>query len=278
MDLYSALQQCGGVASHRRLRGLGVTGYQIWAGVVQGRVEKVQRGVYAVVEADPTMLALVRSGGIVSCAAAARQHGLPLLAPWPPHITVARNRAYTQFPGGRVHRRDLAAHEHDGLCTSLLRTVLDCGRELPLREAVVVIDGALGRGLDAPAVAAAARAASGPGAGALRHAVGLADDRAESPLESLLRLLAAPLGELGLQVWFAGVGRVDMVLDGWLVLEADGFEHHSRRQEYRADRRRANALAEQGCALLRFSYEDLVFRPDYVRATIQAALGSRRVA
>ena len=74
------------------------------------------------------------------------------------------------------------------------------------------------------------------------------------------------------QIWIDGVGRVDLLLDGWLVLEADGFEHHSDRARYREDRRRANALAVLGYTLLRFSYEDIVHHEAEVAEVIARVL------
>jgi very-short-patch-repair endonuclease len=61
-------------------------------------------------------------------------------------------------------------------------------------------------------------------------------------------------------------------LDGWLVLEGDGFEHHSSRKNYREDRRRGNSLVEHGVVTLRFSYEDLQGRPWEVLAQIERVL------
>jgi very-short-patch-repair endonuclease len=176
-----------------------------------------------------------------------------------------------------VHRRDLDPDERSGVATSMLRTVVDCARELPLREAVVVADAALRAGLDPVCLRTAAALARGNGAANVREVVALADGRAESPIESCLRLVAGRLGQVVPQVWIDGVGRVDLLVDGWLVLEADGFEHHSDRAGYREDRRRGNALAVLGYTVLRFSYEDIVHREDVVAEVIARVLarGSR---
>ena len=91
-------------------------------------------------------------------------------------------------------------------------------------------------------------------------------------MESCLRLIAARLGEVESQVWIEGVGRVDLVVDGWLVLEADGFAHHSDRASYREDRRRWNALVEAGYTVLRFTFEDVVRNEERVAALIASVL------
>lgn len=257
------------------MRALGVTWHSLWLAVLSGQVDRLRRGAYAVPGADAAIVAAVRLGGVLSCASAARYHGLPLLVPYGVHVTVPRGWSHSRQKRMAVHRRTLSFGEHDGMCTSLLRTVLDCARELPNREAVAICDAALRLGLSSSALHVAANAAAGPGARAMRRVVELADARSESPIESLLRLSAVPLARVELQVRIAGVGRVDMVLDGWLVLEADGFEHHSTRAHYRVDRRRANALAERGFVLLRFTYEDIVHRPDYVVDTVMQVLARR---
>lgn len=70
----------------------------------------------------------------------------------------------------------------------------------------------------------------------------------------------------------AGVGRVDL-LAGDLVIEADGFEHHSDRDSYRNDRRRAAALALLGYRLVRFGSEDVVHRPAETLAVLARLTG-----
>ena len=55
-----------------------------------------------------------------------------------------------------------------------------------------------------------------------------------------------------------------MLVEGILVVELDGFEHHSGRAQYRNDRGRANALTCMGLRLVRFTYEDVVHRPNWV--------------
>jgi len=275
MDPIAALQHCGGAASYTRMRALGVTAHALWRARVKGQVERLRRGSYALPDADLPMVAAVRLGGVLSCTSAARYLDLPVLVAHEAHVTVPRAWGHSRGVAAKVHRRALIPSEHDGVATSPVRTVLDCARELDVREAVVVADAAVRLGLALRALQLAASVATGPGSGAIRRIIGLVDGRAESPIETCLRLLALPLAVVDLQVPIAGVGRVDMLLDGWLVLEADRFEHHSTRAHYRVDRRRANALAEQGFVLVRFSYEDIVHRPDYVVATIRLVLTRR---
>ncbi len=77
----------------------------------------------------------------------------------------------------------------------------------------------------------------------------------------------------GVQVWI-GRMRVDLMI-GNVIIELDGFEHHSNRADYRRDRRRCNALTALGYRVLRFAWEDVVATPDYVVAKVKKALDLR---
>jgi very-short-patch-repair endonuclease len=158
--------------------------------------------------------------------------------------------------------------------TSLPRTLLDCARTLPLAESVAVIDCALRRfPITKTELDFLAGKARGPRSVALRQAIAMSDVSCGSVIESPLRLLLQLLGaDVRAQVLIRGIGTFDFVVDGWLVVEADGFAFHSDRGAYRADRRRANLLAERGMVLLRFTWEDIVLRPEQVLAQVRAVL------
>ena len=266
------LAALGGAASWRQLRAAGVGWWAVFVALQTGTVLRLRRGAYALPSADPALRAAVQLGGVLACTSAAISLGLPVLVARGIHVVVPRGWSHASLTGVRVHRRDLDPDEWSGVATSLLRTVLDCARELPIREALVVCDAALRAGLDQVCLRTAAALARGNGAAAIRVVVALADGRAESPIESCLRLVAGRLGTVVPQVWIDGVGRVDLVVDGWLVIEADGFEHHSDRASYREDRRRGNALTMLGYTVLRFSYEDIVHHEDVVAEVIARVL------
>lgn len=214
------------------------------------------------------LVAAVALGGVASHVTAATLHGLDL---WTPaallHVTIPLGSQRTA-EGVRVHRARLAATDLDPLraLTAPLRTLVDCGRTLPLLDAVVILDSAQRGGVvTASCLRRAAESARGHGAVALRRAVLYADGLAGSNLETALRLLLDLTdAQLRTQVRIKGVGTVDFVLDGWLVVEADGFQYHCDRAAYRRDRHRSNALAERGYVLLRFTWEDVRYRPRWV--------------
>jgi very-short-patch-repair endonuclease len=69
------------------------------------------------------------------------------------------------------------------------------------------------------------------------------------------------------------LARVDFAwLQARLIVEADGFEFHRDRSDYRKDRRRANAYCRADWRLLRFSWEDVLYDPEYVIEAVRHEL------
>lgn len=111
-----------------------------------------------------------------------------------------------------------------------------------------------------------------------RRLRGLVDGRAESGPETLVRLMLRALGRRPeLQVEIDGVGRVDLVVDGWLVVECDSKAFHSSWEQQREDRRRDQELAALGYAVYRPIAEDILYHPEVVVRALKGllALGQR---
>lgn len=280
MEIEEALRRCGGAARWTRLRQLGVTEHALKVGLASSRVNAAGKGGYALPDADPTIAAAVALSGVVSHASAAQLHGLELYVP-PRFIEVTVSRGCRQrAPGVRVHAADLALEdvEINQPLTTVHRTVRDCARTMPLLPGVVLLDGVLrDERLVMADLHALANSATGRGSGALRRAVAYVDALAGSRLETIMRLLLELLPGIAweTQVWIPGIGPVDFLVNGWLVLEPDGFQFHSNRAHYRRDRRRGNGLAEGCFVQLRFTYEDLMFRRRAVLGQIARVLATR---
>lgn len=213
-----------------------------------------------------TPLALIQAvalRGVLCDLSAALYWGMAVLVRPPlTWVAVPLQSSRRRLPGTAPLRRDLEPADIDARVpvTCPLRTVVDCLRHLPFRDALIVANSAVHRRLVAPdQLLTAARDMRGPGTRNARAVARNVDARCESMLETLLYLLLRELGvPFQMQVEIRGIGRVDAVIDGWLVVEADGFAFHNSRVDYREDRRRANALAARGYVLVRLSYEDLV--------------------
>ena len=57
-----------------------------------------------------------------------------------------------------------------------------------------------------------------------------------------------------------------------LIVEVDGLAHHSTPDRFQRDRTRQNALVAAGWTVLRFTWQDLVERPEAVVGTIRRQL------
>ncbi len=160
--------------------------------------------------------------------------------------------------------------------TSVARTVVDCARHLPGRDALAIADAALRRGqVTRHALEAVLAAQHGwPGAARARSVIALADGRRESPLESWSAWCFAQLG-LPQPRWQVTVldaegvflGRVDAWWPGGLAGEADGRGKYALAAEGRPadevaavheERRRETALRRTGAGLVRWGTVDVL--------------------
>lgn len=124
-----------------------------------------------------------------------------------------------------------------------------------------------------------ARRPTGRGSARARAVLPVADRRAESPMESVLRWLlhAAGLPSPALQftVRSAGgafLGRADLAWpDRRVLVEFDG-DVHRERDVFVNDVRRQNQLVAAGWVVLRFTSADVLGRPDEVVAQVRRAL------
>jgi very-short-patch-repair endonuclease len=68
-----------------------------------------------------------------------------------------------------------------------------------------------------------------------------------------------------------GVARVDMLYEhARLVIETDGHGSHATRRERQSDAERDARLGAAGYRVLRFTYDDVVGRPEYVVRMIRS--------
>jgi len=157
--------------------------------------------------------------------------------------------------------------------TSAPRTAWDLARRLPLIEAVVAVDALARRGGFEPAELLVRRSLE-PGARGCRRldeVVALADPRAESPMETRLRIrlvfggLPAPEVQFRVRDEYGFVlARVDLGYpEAKLAIEYDGASHYTRRRA-ELDRARDAELLGHGWRTLRLG-RDQVDAADTVR-------------
>jgi very-short-patch-repair endonuclease len=265
VDVVEQVRRRGGVARRSSL-----PRRQVERAVADGRLVAPRRGVVALAHSDPGLLQVLALGGVLSCASAAVAHGLDVIdPPRQVHVTIPRGRELPLGPGLVVHRRAVPAEAY---ATTLPRTAADCARCLDERDALVVIDSVLRRGVAKAEVLAQLW---GRGSADARRVVGSADGRSGSSGETCARFALARAGfTVEPQVFISQVGWVDLLVDGRLVVEVDGLAYHSDGRQFALDRRRDARLQLLGFLVVRFTWLDAVRRPEYVVSVVRELLAA----
>lgn len=263
MDVVDEVRMHGGVMLRSRLPRAATT-----RAIAAGALLSPRRGVVAVPDLPSERMHALRMGGVLSCASAAVALGLELLdEPIEVHITVPRGTRVRPEPAVVVHRRDVASVDW---ATTPARTAADCARCLPAMQALVVIESVLRRGVSRDEIE---QHLWGQGCGEPLSVLRQAHARSGSSGETVGRVTLQAAGlAVEPQVFIRGVGWVDLLVEGKVVVEIDGLAYHSDAKQFAADRRRDAALTGMGYRVLRFTWFDAVRRPGYLLAMVRQAL------
>jgi very-short-patch-repair endonuclease len=254
-------------------------------GLREGVLVAAGRGRYTVPAVEAARSAAFARNAVLSLTSAALVHGWEVKEIPPlPHVLVPRKRNVPRHlrHGVVLHRGDLCPDDiSEGIATSRELTLLQCLRRLPPDEALVITDSTLRQGEQATlrSIAATVR---GAGSAQVRWAVAAARGEAANAFESVTRYLAQQVAGLAVEpqvivrsphVW----ARPDLVdVERRLVIECESYEWHSSRGSLRKDVRRYSLLVADGWLVLRFTWEDVMFRPEWVIGVISrtVALGA----
>jgi very-short-patch-repair endonuclease len=293
-----------GIVTAAELLASGMPRSRLRSLVRSGALVHVSRGVYArakplarlarepagehAIQAAARLLTL--PGTVASHHTAACIHGIDLLGKLPGGVAVTRPPGAAGSRSARagviVHNAALPADQVTAwrgiLVTSVARTVVDLARAYPFRAGVVVADSALRTGQTSErelrSVLAACR--SWPGVQRARQAVGFADARAESVLESISRVAFRDqrLPDPELQVWVGDggnvIGRADFLWRQHRTIgEADGAVKYANPLRAMAQLRRDAELRAAGFEVVHFTWEEVTNVPARVAAAIRAAFG-----
>lgn len=287
-----------GLVHRFELLATGVPEHVIQRRLTSGGLLPIQPRVYAVAGAPRSphqeLLAACRSAcpeAAVSHRSAARLWGLD--GPFSGFVELVVPRLDKGRPHGAiVHRSTDLVPSHvtirQGLpVTNPLRTLVDLGAVTPQPVLDRAVDDALAKrlvsfeGLLVMLESVARRGRRG--VGKLRASLAERTDAPESVLEAEMeRLLARsdlPDSERQYEVRVDGrfVARVDFAYSKVRVaIECDGSSTRASREALQYDDTRQNGLVGAGWILLRFTWHDVVGRPEYVISTIAAALARRR--
>lgn len=290
----------GGVLSVADLDAAGLSQGGIKTAVAAGRIVRLRRGVYttkriiaAVAEDEwarhsldaKAALSVAGDTAVAAGASAAAMHRIDMLGSpparpvivRPSEISISGRRSGTTV--ARVARLPEAHLIRVGgwPVTDVARTLVDVARRQGERCAVVAGDSALRSGLDPTELDRVLTDCSrSPGIRAAREMLALCDARAESPLESLTRLVllrgGVPRPDLQTRI---GEFRVDFCWPAdHLILEADGKLKYAAADDLFREKRREDRLRAMGYMVLRTDWSEVFGRsPSLCRRVMQTLMG-----
>ena len=262
----------------------GATGKSLTAAVANGFLVRVMRDHYALPATSSAVEQAVRVGGRLCCVSAIAQLGIFTFDSSAPHIHLKRQASRSRSPhdrfvaltngnrGGVILHWSPLVDEHDGneFCVGIIDALVQAVRCQEPSHAVATLDSALflGRITEVDLSEVFRRLPL-----RLRYLRELVDGRAEAGQETVLRLLLHSAGlKYELQVVVDGVGRVDILVEGVLVLEADSRLAHDGWEKHVIDRWRDVQLARRHYMSLRPAYQHTMFHPEDVLEAVLALL------
>ncbi|UKA76299.1 DUF559 domain-containing protein [Arthrobacter sp. FW306-07-I] len=267
MDLIEYLHKCGGVARSGQFLAAGFPRRDLLKLKDLG-VAQPKRGVFALPGCDPHLLVAVMHNARLSCASAAAHYGLWLRNP-PERPHLACNHGHGS---GFIRHRTVRFQGNPLLPVAAIEDValhaLTC--LAPPASTALATSAIRLHGVPRELLASQLQADR---SGTARRILRGLDLRAESIVEVDAQHLFRSQGiDYEPQVFLPGIGRVDFLIAGFLIVELDGFAFHSKRTDMLRDRKRNNAAAVSGYAVLRFMPEHIWFDPGSVVREIRTVL------
>jgi very-short-patch-repair endonuclease len=275
------------VATRAQLLAAGATPRDLTAAVREKRLLRVREGYYAAPSADSALVQAVRIGGRLGCVSALRRHGV-WAPPHPfPHVSLERNAARLRSPhdrfrpleeqtrdGCELHWAEVVEDDSSVHTSGVVNALAQAIRCQPAEFAVAALDSALYQRL-VTAQKVAAVFATLPKR--LAHLQTLVEPQCMSGIESILRLELVKLGiPFEVQVRFDGVGLVDFVVAGCVVVEVDGREYHGGEVRTARDYARDAYLAAHQYTVVRLNYRQVMFEREAAIAAVLGALRAHR--
>jgi len=269
------------------LTAAGATWRSLKAAVDNGYLLRGRRGHYTLPHADRHIVEAVRVGGRLGCISAAANLSIFALDASRAHIHLDHNVSRMRAPQNRFRRlteatrngielhwgRLLAPGDGTEFRIGLVDALIQIFRCQQPRFALASLDNALHLSLVSQSAIAQIFEALPAELQWLRCWV---DPRSESGQETVLRFIVRLHGlQFEIQVAISGVGRVDMLIEGCLVVEADSRQFHDGWEAHLRDRTRDCDLAGMSYMSYRAIHRDIFYHPERVIAAITGLLAAR---
>lgn len=251
----------------------GMRGRDITESVRRGHLIRARRDRYVLADTGGEVIEAVRIGGRLSCISLLKSLGVFVHRCERIHVFVERGTSRIRpVDEGRsiVHWGATSGDEAPLHVAPLLDAVRQAVRCQQPRAAVATLDSLLHHGLITRAQLEEVFRSLPARHQALLRVV---DGSAESGPETYMRLILRAIGvTFETQVLLPGVGRVDFVVDGWLIVECDSREFHSGWDSQVRDRRRDSAAAQRGYVTVRPIAADILGDGNSVRQMLEGVI------
>lgn len=258
-----------GIAHSAQVRAAGFSYRDVAAAVAGGSVRRVRRSWLVSGDCAAARIAAAEVGGRVTCLSAASLRGL-----WTPghdetHLAVPHHQSRFETSGRRIHwALGPAPVAGTDILDPPVNMLFHVARCVSGREALAVWESCVRHGLVPRAHLRRVRWRSSAAAELARAVSALSDSGLETTFMDRMRGYRLRLRQ---QVRIAG-HSVDVLIGDRLVIQLDGFQHHSSAADRRRDIRHDAQLALLGYTVLRFDYYQVMLHWDEVAAAVLSAV------
>ncbi|TDN92679.1 DUF559 domain-containing protein [Microbacterium sp. BK668] len=268
-DFVRWLSARGGIAHSSEARTAGFPTQTMVAAVDDGHVSRVRRSWLVLPGVDRRIVRAVAVGGRLSCISSAARRGFWVPAHEDLHVAVKPTASRVPREGVVAHwslgPEPVSAHAVEDPLLNVLLHVSEC---VPRESALTVWESAVRKG----AVSLDALRRVDWGSSRARVIADACSALSDSGLETIFRSRISPFGVvIRQQVWIDG-HPVDFLIGDRLVVQIDGFEHHSSAADRRRDIAADARLVLLGYTVLRFDYQQVMFDWHVVERTVLAAV------
>lgn len=263
------------ISTREELHSAGMTGADITAAVRYGQLLRLRRNHYARPDIAADVAEAVRIGGRIACLSLLQMIGIFVLEVSALHVHVPplmsrirKKKSETTRLHWGIWSED-ACQRHAVPLHDAVRQAIRC--QTP-RAALATLDSIVHHGLMTLEQLVELFAELPDRFSAL---LPLVDASAASGPETFMRLMLRSLGvSYETQVRLPGVGIVDFIVNGWLIIECDSKEYHEGWAKQVEDRGRDVAAATLGYVTIRPLATDILWHSTRVRQYVVAVIAA----
>lgn len=294
-DILAVLTSFDGIATRQQMIDAGLSGVAISRATRAGGVRRIRRAHYALHDAPVTGVVAVRLGGRLGCVSAAQSYGIWANAGDHVHIALPANASRLRtnralVPSSEPLTTDRFAAEvvlhwsditvgrranEQSWRVPLRRALAQLAQCQPRRDVLAAFESAVSLRLLSLTDSQRLLEASAPARLGRLTLGGLDGSGAETYLADALRELGVSFLQ---QVPFDGVGFVDFLVEGRLIIEVDGYHHHSGKAAFRRDRGRDRIMLGRGILTVRIPADEVIADPLAAALAVVEILAGMRVA